>query len=494
MSGIGEGRVVPAACPAALERCRQTRMAVEARIRIGQPIYGATTGVGAMKNVSWSASDSHAFNQGLVRAHHFGAGPLFPSAVVRTAIAIRVNTALTARTGCTTALIEAFLSLLERDVVPLVRRGGSVGCADIGLMGQIGAVLTGIGEAEWQGRRLPAAAALQLAGLATIVMEPRDGLASVSVNAVSYAAAAQTLRTAAAVARTLFAIGLASAGALGSSIEPWRAAVALGDEDEASAGAWLCSAARQWDWAPATRVHDPLSLRMMPQIFGAVFGVLETAGLALISATGRCDDNPVTIDGQVLTSGGSLPLSLTLRLEMAGTALAHAARNAFNRCVLLANGGSRGLPVNLVPAGAVATGLGPVVKLAAELYSRVLSVSSPVSAQSVVMAAGIEDEAVFLPLVVERIEQQVAALRILASVEALLASQAIDLAGDPPRGVPQLIHRLVRRHSMYLVEDRALSSELEALAADLTGWEAVRALVREAPLGKIDALFALDGD
>ena len=102
-------------------------------------------------------------------------------------------------------------------------------------------------------------------------------------------------------------------------------------------------------------------------------------------------------------AGGSLPLDVTIFLQTAQLAVAHAARNSFNRCVLLGNGARRDLPINLVPKGAIATGFGPVIKLAGELFARVLSMSNPVSAQAMVVAAGLEDEAAFLPLVVERL-------------------------------------------------------------------------------------------
>ena len=50
----------------------------------------------------------------------------------------------------------------------------------------------------------------------------------------------------------------------------------------------------------------------------------------------------------------------------------------------------RDLPINLVPRGAIATGFGPIIKLAGELFARALSMSVPVSAQSLVVAAGLE--------------------------------------------------------------------------------------------------------
>src|SRR5690606_4444398 len=177
-----------AADGAALDRVRAARVVLMDAIDAGRPVYGATTGVGAMKDVSWSPEDLDTFNQGLVRAHHFGTGAPFPSEVIRNAIAIRANMALTGRVGCSAELVAAFLDLLDRDVVPVVRRTGSIGCADIGLMGQIGAVLTGVGEAVYGGERLAAGIALERAGLKPVKLAPRDSLAAVSTNSVAFAA------------------------------------------------------------------------------------------------------------------------------------------------------------------------------------------------------------------------------------------------------------------------------------------------------------------
>ncbi|MGO8469843.1 aromatic amino acid lyase, partial [Rhizobium leguminosarum] len=75
-------------------------------IASGMPVYGSTTGVGAMKYVEWSADELDTFNLGLVRAHHFGTGTPFSCNIVRNAMAILINTALTGQVGCTPELIQ----------------------------------------------------------------------------------------------------------------------------------------------------------------------------------------------------------------------------------------------------------------------------------------------------------------------------------------------------------------------------------------------------
>lgn len=491
LASIGAHSLTLSADAAALKRVERAREVVERRIAAGQPVYGSTTGVGAMKDVAWTPDELETFNMGLVRAHHFGTGAPFPSSVIRTAMAIRVNTALTGRVGCTPELVRAYLALLAADVVPVVRRTGSIGCADIGLMGQIGAVLTGVGEAVYQNRRLPAEQALAEAGLTPVRMLPRDSLASISVNAVGFAAAAEVTRAAAGALRMLLATALTTAGALGASRDPWRAVAQVGTEREAEIGAWLYRHAMGWEWPNATHVQDPLSLRMLAQIFGTGFDTLLVCGKTVLAATGRTDDNPVVVEGEVLTSGGSLPLDVTVYLETAQLAMAHAARNSFNRCVLLGNGARRDLPINLVPPGAIATGFGPIIKLAGELFARVLSMASPVSATSLVVATGIEDEAAFLPLVVERFERQVRALRRLAALEALLSAQAMDLLGDRPEGIPRMIYERARRHAEFYRVDRPLSAEVEAIENDLGSETSIGELISQAPIADLDDFFAL---
>lgn len=490
---IGEGRARVSADPDGMGRVRAARAVLEQAIADGMPVYGATTGVGAMKDIAWSAEELDQFNLGLVRAHHFGTGDPFPTSVVRSAIALRVNTALTGYVGCTTELVDSYLELLAADVIPIVRRTGSIGCADIGLMGQIGAVLTGVGEAVYQGKRMPAAQAFAAAGISPQKMAPRDSLASLSVNSVSFAAAARTMRAAAGALRVLLATGLSAAGAMGASRDPWLAVTHVGTAREAMIGSWLLNASQGWDWPSGTHVQDPLSLRMIPQVFGAVFESVLTSGHKILAATGRSDDNPVIAEGRVLTSGGSLPLDVTVLMESAVLCMAHAARNSFNRCVLLGNGQRRDLPVNLVPHGAIATGFGPIIKLAGEIFSRVLSMSNPVSAQSLVVAGGMEDEAAFLPLVIERFERQVRAIRRLAGLEALLAAQAMDIHGDQPGGAVGLIYEVVRKHAAFYTLDRALSAEVEAIEEELASDEFLERLIAISPIHAIDDFFALGG-
>jgi histidine ammonia-lyase len=491
---IGSARARIIACPEGLDRVRRARASLEAAIDGGKAIYGVNTGVGAMKDVRWEPESLATFNLGLVRAHHFGTGAHFPAATVRKAIAIRINTLLRGQTGCSMALVDALLALLDRDVVPAVRRTGSIGCADIGLMGQIGTVLTGGGHAVWRGRRVPTPLAFAEAGLEPLALAPRDALAALAVNAVAFAAAAVVLRRAARAVRILSITSLASSAVLGAARDPWRSAVGLGGHDRTAIANWFWVMSQQAGWVDGSQLQDPLSLRMLPQIFGTANGQLLHAGAIVREATAQTDDNPVIISGEVLTSGGSLPLEVSIAVQGCQLVLAHIARNVFNRSSILMSGGRRNTSVNLVSDGVVSTGFGPALKLMGDLYMRVLTLSAPLSPQQLVVANGIEDEASYLPLIIERLEEQVDALLHMAALEALFSAQAIDICGDHFGGAVRAVHDLVRRHSPHYTLDRPLSAEIESLRQALARRSVVEPLLASAPFAETDSFFDLVPD
>jgi histidine ammonia-lyase len=120
-----------------------------------------------------------------------------------------------------------------------------------------------------------------------------------------------------------------------------------------------------------------------------------------------------------------------------------------------------------------------------------LSLTNPISANSMVVAGGMEDEATFLPLVVERFERQVWALRRLAALEAMLSAQAMDLSGDRPGNVPGIIYALVRRHADTYWQDRPLSAEVEAIESALASDDLMDELISHSKIMELDEFFAL---
>ena len=492
LSQIARGRLRVAASDAAMRCVAQGRADFLAALDEGQQIYGATTGVGALKDVEQHGTEILDYARALPFAHQVAVGEEVAPEAVRLAVALRLNTALSGQVGVSTEFVAFLLAMLAHDLLPVMNRRGSIGAADLGQMGQLATVMAGGGMARLKGEAMPAAEALARVGMRPHPMPPRDGLAAVAVNSYGLAQAALQVERAGLALRRGMALAAFGAQAMGLNRDVWRSALATGLPMEGAVAAWALQASAGGDWPPAHRVHDPLSARMIAQVFGASAQALTEAAQAIRAETAHVDDNPVVMEGRVVTSGGSLLMSLSMRLAAVQLALAHLARNALNRCLLVVNGQLEGLPVNLVPPGVVATGYGPVMKTALEQAVRVTDAASPVSVLNLAVAAGLEDEAVFIALSAERIGDQLDALEWLHAIEAMLAAQALDLRGIVPApGVVARLYAETRRHIPTLTGDRPQTAGLTALRAALTAPEVMAELLALAEFSLFDSIFGI---
>lgn len=493
LAAIAAGRARITVPDTALDRMALARANFLQAMEAGQPIYGATTGVGAMKNTGYVGDGTRdAFSRALPYAHQFAVGDEMPDAVARLTIALRLNTLLSGQVGASVEMALFLRDMLQNDLLPVLHRRGSAGCADLGQMGELATVMTGSGPARLRGQAMPAVEALARCGLTPHPMPPRDGLAAVATNSFGLAKSTLQVMRAAWALRLAMAQAVLGAQAMGLDREVWAAATEVALPNERRIARWLMAVtADATDWPVRTRVHDPLSARMLVQVLAACLTAIEEAAAAIRMESAHVDDNPLVVGGRVVTSGGSLLINLSMRLGGLQLVLAHLGRNILNRALLMTGGLIEGLPVNLVPRGVLATGYGPVMKLALEQSVRMTAAAAPVSVLNQTVAAGLEDEAAFISLSAGRVAEQLDALDWLQTVEAMLAAQAVELQGLAPGRLGGLIHSTVRRHIAPLKEDVPQSTGLMALHADLTHSAFHKALIAAGPLAGFDDALGL---
>ncbi len=168
---------------------------LSAKVRCGEPIYGVTTGFGSNADKllgAHRARDGLAagnpeatgrslleeLQHNLIITHAVCVGEPFGAEVVRAMLVIRINTLMHGHSGIRVATLQALAALLNRGVVPVVPRMGSVGASgDLAPLSHLAIVLLGGGEAFWQGERLPGAEALRRAGLEPVRLSFKEGLA-----------------------------------------------------------------------------------------------------------------------------------------------------------------------------------------------------------------------------------------------------------------------------------------------------------------------------
>ncbi|MHB8293912.1 MAG: aromatic amino acid lyase, partial [Acidimicrobiales bacterium] len=154
-----------ALAPGANERMAASRAVIEEKLRLGEVVYGVTTGFGSLAGVRLGPGPSRELQYGLLRSHAVGNGPLLGAGEVRAMLALRAHVLALGHSGVRPAVAEAFVALCNAGILPAVPERGSLGASgDLAPLAHLalpvigeGAVLSGRAAAAGSGG--PAAAA-----------------------------------------------------------------------------------------------------------------------------------------------------------------------------------------------------------------------------------------------------------------------------------------------------------------------------------------------
>ena len=194
----------PAAlAPEAVRRMLASRQTVERLAAGGDPVYGVNTGVGMLADVRVSAAHLAELQANVVRSHAAGVGEPLAGEEVRAMMLIRTNVLAKGLSGIRPVVAERLCELLNRGVTPVVPSLGSVGASgDLVPLAHMALVLTGEGEAEWNGDVLPGGEALARAGIAPLALEAKEGISLINGTQAMLATGCLLLADAETLART----------------------------------------------------------------------------------------------------------------------------------------------------------------------------------------------------------------------------------------------------------------------------------------------------
>ena len=463
--------------PTVIERLVKARQVLDQAAASGQQIYGLNTGLGANLGTPVS-SDAGAFQRQLLDGRSGAVGEALPVETVRAAMFARIAMLAAGGSGLSPHVFVALVDALNAGVHPVMPSLGSIGAGDLVLMAAIGCVLAGEGEADYQGRRMPSAKALMMARLAPVSLAPKDGLSLINASAVSTGSGALALidaLSAFAQQQQAGALTMEGIGANRTVLDP-RLHLARPAACQQLAAKGLRELLARNDEPAPTTLQDPLSIRCMPSIHGALIQAIDHARLAVEIELNAAADNPLVLgeDGLVLSTGNFHTASLALAFETLGLAIAQAAAACAARFIQLAGSGRNGLPKYLSPVGGASAGFVPLQKTVAAILTAIRHKANPVMLDFLAVSEGIEDHATQTPLAVSKCADMIALWRRLIAFELMAAAQAVDLRDGltlaPATGV---IHAAVRTHVARLNEDRPLGIDAEALYAALAkgGWQ-----------------------
>ncbi|WEP00231.1 histidine ammonia-lyase [Streptomyces sp. FXJ1.172] len=458
------------------------REIVDALAAKPEPVYGVSTGFGALATRHISPELRAQLQRNIVRSHAAGLGPRVEREVVRALMFLRLKTVCSGHTGVRPEVAQTMADVLNAGITPVVHEYGSLGCSgDLAPLSHCALTLMGEGDAEGpDGVVRPAGELLAEHGIKPVELREKEGLALLNGTdgmlgmLVMALADLDTLYKSADVTAALSLEALLGTDKV---LAPELHAIRPHPGQGASAANMLAVlkgsqlTGHHQDDAP--RVQDAYSVRCAPQVAGAGRDTITHARLVAERELASAVDNPVVLpDGRVESNGNfhGAPVAYVLDfLAIAAADLGSIAERRTDR--LLDKNRSHGLPPFLADDAGVDSGLMIAQYTQAALVSEMKRLAVPASADSIPSSAMQEDHVSMGWSAARKLRTAVDNLTRIIAIELYAASRAIELReGLTPAPASRAVIEAARAAGVQGPgPDRFLAPDLAAADAFVRG-------------------------
>ncbi|MEV1011916.1 histidine ammonia-lyase [Streptomyces sp. NPDC049881] len=421
----------------AVAAMEEARRAVDALAARPEPVYGVSTGFGALAVRHIGPELRTRLQRNLVRSHAAGSGPRVEREVVRALMFLRLKTIASGHTGVRPVVARTMADVLNAGITPVVHEYGSLGCSgDLAPLAHCAMTLLGEGEAEGpDGRVRPAAELLAAHGIEPVELREKEGLALLNgtdgmlgMLLLACADLAKLFTSADITAALTLEALLGTERVLAPELHALRPhpgqAASAANMLRVLHGSGLTG--HHQDAAP--RVQDAYSVRCAPQVAGAGRDTLAHALAVAERELAAAVDNPVVIDGRVESNGNfhGAPVGYVLDfLAIAAADLASITERRTDR--LLDRNRSHGLPPFLADDPGVDSGLMIAQYTQAALVAELKRLAVPASADSIPSSAMQEDHVSLGWSAARKLRAAVDGLTRVVAVELFAAARALEL-------------------------------------------------------------------
>ncbi len=459
----------------AVEAMQKSRDHVEALAASDTPVYGISTGFGALANRHVSSELRTQLQRSLIRSHAAGVGEPIEVEVVRALMALRLKTLASGRTGVRPVVAQTMADLLNSGITPLVREYGSLGCSgDLAPLAHCALVLMGEGEAvDRNGVVRPVPELLNNAGITPVQLAEKEGLALINGTdgmLGSLILSIADLRNLVDSSDVIAAMSVE--GLLGTDRvfipelhEPLRA-----HPGQAQSAARMFSVLNGSGIVAShllndDRVQDAYSLRCAPQVAGAVRDTVDYAESVAQRELKAVIDNPVVLhDGRISSNGNFHGAPIAYVLDFLAIAVADLGSISERRTDrALDKNRNAGLPPFLADDPGVDSGLMIAQYTQAALVSENKRLAVPASVDSIPSSAMQEDHVSMGWSAARKLRTAIANLTHIIAIELVTAARAIELRAPlTPSPTSATIIAALRKSVPGAGPDRYLSPELMA--------------------------------
>ena len=501
--------------PDAIDRIKASRALIDDIVDNERVVYGVTTGFGSLCRVSISKEDCSQLQENLIRTHSCGYGNPLSREVTRAAMLIRANALVKGYSGIRLETLNVLVDMINKGVHPYIPEKGSLGASgDLAPLAHMVLPMLGLGDAEYQGKLMSGKEAMDRAGIPTIRLVAKEGLALINGTPILTAMGTFALwdgmlllkQSDIAAALTMEA----NRGIIDAfderlhTIRPHR-----GQLDTAYNIRSLLKNSTYVTHQGELKVQDPYSLRCVPQIHGAsrmaydyVKQVIETEinsvtdnplifpdngdifsggnfhgqPIALGFVKEKVDieinsatDNPIVLpDGAVISGGNFHGEPMALPFDFLGIGLSEIANVSERRLERTINNSLSGFPSFLVAHPGLNSGFMITQYAAAALVSENKVLAHPASVDSIPSCENQEDLVSMGAAAARKAGEICFNVRRVIATEILAACQAIDLrAGEGFKlgDGTQAAYDTVRKTNAFIAYDKDIEmfKELEKI-------------------------------
>ncbi len=459
----------------ALATVAATRERIEALAASDVPVYGVSTGFGALAARHIPLELRTQLQQSLIRSHAAGSGPEVEREVIRALMLLRLSTLATGRTGVRPVVVETYAALLNSGITPVVHEYGSLGCSgDLAPLAHCALVLMGEGVVrDAAGARRPAAEALASAGIEPVVLAEKEGLALINGTdgmlgmLVLACHDLGRLLTTADITAAMSVEGLMGTDRVfAADLQELRPqpgqALSASNLRAMLAGSPIIASHRTEQCAI---VQDAYSLRCAPTVAGAGRDTLEHARRVAGHELAAAVDNPVvTLSGSVESNGNFHGAPVGYVLDFLAIAVADLASMSERRTDRFLDAKrNHGLPPFLADDPGVDSGLMILQYTQAGVVAELKRLAVPASVDSIPSSAMQEDHVSLGWHAGRKLRRALDGLARVLAGEALTAARGLDLREHEPAHATRAVRDRIRDAVPGPGPDRFLAPEIEAV-------------------------------
>ena len=433
-----------------------------------EPIYGISTGFGALCDVTISPDQLSQLQENLVISHACGQGDEVDTTIVKLMLLLKAHALSFGHSGVQVITVQRILDFFNNGITPVVFQQGSLGASgDLAPLAHLFLPLLGRGEVNYQGKKYSGAHILNKFNWKPIKLQSKEGLALLNGTQFMSSHGVAVLLKAFKLEQLSDIIAAISLDAFDGRIDPFMDEIQQirphNGQIETAENFRRILANSELQRRHKRHVQDPYSFRCIPQVHGASKDAINHVAKVVETEINSVTDNPTIFpDKDLIVSGGNFhgqPLALSF--DYLGMALAELGSISERRVYRLISGW-RNLPEFLVANPGLNSGFMIPQYAAASIVSQNKQLATPSSVDSIPSSNEQEDHvsmggngATKLVRIADNLE------RILA-VELFNAAQALEFR-RPTKSSPY-IEKFVaefRKLVDFIEEDKVIYQEMD---------------------------------